>query len=304
MTDLKTLDTIIAMVVVLLVLSLIVQSIQSIVKKYAKLKSRSILDSLDDLFAYVDSKALVAKEPAQLVEEVKKEFAKLGRVSFIKKNPMVDSIAKADLAKILEKMESKKLADEVEKWFDTVMQGFEERYTRHMKSITICISIVVVVFLNANFFQVYHNISTNDVMRNAILQKRDLVQQLLKTQSQSQAQPQAADVAKQTEELKAELTALQKTLDEAPGFGIRMLRPTQVSDFALGNGVWQNVPFKNRLAHGIKVLGGFAIMVMLLSVGAPFWQDALESLFGIKNLLRKKSDTLNVEDKGGQVRSS
>ena len=41
-------------------------------------------------------------------------------------------------------------------------------------------------------------------------------------------------------------------------------------------------------------------MVMLLSVGAPFWQDALESLFGIKNLLRKRSDTQNVEDKGGQ----
>lgn len=298
MTDLKTLDTIIAMVVVLLVLSLIVQSIQSIVKKYAKLKSRSILDSLDDLFAYIDTTTLVNKTPDKLVEEVKKEFTKLGRVSFARKKPMVDSIAKADLAKILEKMDSKKLADEVEKWFDTVMQGFEERYTRHMKSITICISIVVVVLLNANFFQVYHNISTNDVMRNAILQKRDLVQQQLKAQTQS------ADAVKQAEDLKAELTTLQKALDEAPGFGIRMLRPTQVSDFVSGNGVWLNVPFKNRLAHGIKVLGGFAIMVMLLSVGAPFWQDALESLFGIKNLLRKKSDTLNVEDKGGQVRSS
>jgi hypothetical protein len=39
---------------------------------------------------------------------------------------------------------------------------------------------------------------------------------------------------------------------------------------------------------------------MLLSVGAPFWQDALESLFGIKNLLSKRSDTKNIEDKGGQ----
>ena len=27
---------------------------------------------------------------------------------------------------------------------------------------------------------------------------------------------------------------------------------------------------------------------MLLSVGAPFWQDTLESLFGLKNFLRKK----------------
>ena len=56
--------------------------------------------------------------------------------------------------------------------------------------------------------------------------------------------------------------------------------------------------------HDLKVLLGWIIMALLLSVGAPFWQDALESLFGVKNLLRKKSDTANVEDdKGGQPRT-
>jgi hypothetical protein len=40
-------------------------------------------------------------------------------------------------------------------------------------------------------------------------------------------------------------------------------------------------------------------MVMLLSAGAPFWQDALESLFGIKNLLRQKSGTQNIETQSG-----
>lgn len=44
---------------------------------------------------------------------------------------------------------------------------------------------------------------------------------------------------------------------------------------------------------------GWAIMVMLLSVGAPFWQDTLESLFGIKNLLRQKSGTQNIETQSG-----
>jgi len=49
----------------------------------------------------------------------------------------------------------------------------------------------------------------------------------------------------------------------------------------------------------VTTLVGWAIMVMLLSVGAPFWQDALESLFGIKNLLRQKSATQNVETQSG-----
>jgi len=49
----------------------------------------------------------------------------------------------------------------------------------------------------------------------------------------------------------------------------------------------------------VSTLVGWAIMVMLLSVGAPFWQDALESLFGIKNLLRQKSGTQNIEEQSG-----
>lgn len=49
----------------------------------------------------------------------------------------------------------------------------------------------------------------------------------------------------------------------------------------------------------VVTLVGWAIMVMLLSVGAPFWQDTLESLFGIKNLLRQKSGTQNIEDQSG-----
>src|SRR5215216_916750 len=48
-----TLDNLIAMVVVLLALSLVVQAVQSAVKKMFKLKSRQIEDSLAHLFQFV-----------------------------------------------------------------------------------------------------------------------------------------------------------------------------------------------------------------------------------------------------------
>ena len=51
--------------------------------------------------------------------------------------------------------------------------------------------------------------------------------------------------------------------------------------------------------NDVFVLFGWTIMVLLLSVGAPFWQDTLESLFGIKNLLRQKSGTQNIETQSG-----
>src|ERR1051325_12189626 len=53
--DLGILNTIIALVVVLLVLSLLVQSIQTLLKKILKLKSRQIEDSLKDLYEQVVS---------------------------------------------------------------------------------------------------------------------------------------------------------------------------------------------------------------------------------------------------------
>src|ERR1700730_4615952 len=61
----------------------------------------------------------------------------------------------------------------LENSFDTVMQSFEERYTRGMKLAALVISLLVVVFLNANFFHIYRDISTSDAKRSMILQSRE-----------------------------------------------------------------------------------------------------------------------------------
>ena len=174
MFDLSVLDVIISIVVVLLVLSLIVQSIQSLLKKLLKLKSSIVFDSMEDLFKYIDTQALVSTPPKQLVAEVTAQFKQLGRVSLIRKKPMLDSISKADLQKILNRLHGDKLKAEVENWFDTVMQGFEERYTRHMKSVALLVSFAIVILLNANFFNIYRNIADSDIKRAEILQRGEM----------------------------------------------------------------------------------------------------------------------------------
>ena len=287
----KTLDTVIAMVIVLLVLSLIVQSLQTIVKKWFKIKSRSILDSLHDLFDYVGVKEMQVKEAAQaseqLVEAVKGELKKLGRVSLIRKHAMVDSIAKDDLMKILDRIGANNLRGEVDKWYETVMQGFEERYTRHMKTVAICISVVVVIFFNANFFQVYQNISKSDQLRTVLIaQSEDVNRRLNALQQQGSQAP-----GTEQQQLEAAQKQLAADIDNVASLGFTPLRREQVAAFFSG---------EVEPMHALKVLIGWAIMVMLLSVGAPFWQDVLESLFGVKNLLRGKSGTRNVEEEAGE----
>ena len=90
MPNLGILDVLIAMVIVILVLSLVVQSLQTLIKKVFKLKSRSILSSLEDLFETITNRPATAdadaagsqsKTPRQLVEDVTARLKDMGRKS-------------------------------------------------------------------------------------------------------------------------------------------------------------------------------------------------------------------------------
>ena len=514
--DLGILNTVIALVVVLLVLSLLVQAIQTLVKKLLKLKSLQIEDSLKDLYEQVVDvpqttttrsfprlaglwsklKRLLrikspttAKTPAELFKDkVLEQFKNIGRKTLLG-NAVLDSLSKEDLFKVMGKLESEeffpdyikkfqvlcdqieelrialvdriaadkslrgtastkiaevrsilapifnnvtaivegnkvkpkvlfadllrlskldvrgllalideaqqaiskekgaatatgntievaalqKLSDElaavtrllgdlsqnfvnavaplrnkieqVELWFDTVTQSFDERYTRHMRTASIIISVIVVVLLNANFFQVYRSLARNDIQRNMIADAgSDLVNQLKQAQgatARPAASPaptatpnaNASPTPKTVEELKKDFQAIDSLVGTYEGFGFKPLSSEQFRAFLWSTGIWTKPwPDDNgnyswggfkltketrdgqEIAHwnaqsgsewwesrkgNVATLVGWAIMIMLLSVGAPFWQDALESLFGIKNLLRQKSATQNVETKSG-----
>jgi hypothetical protein len=215
----------------------------------------------------------------------------------------------------------------LEQSFDAVMQGFEERYTRSMKTAAIVISFLVVVFLNANFFNVYKDISTSDAKRELILQSREQVERALTAQANASSTPNPNETAEQKAErvkketgqtVEAWFTASKKQIDESAstftGYGFAPINgrdaltwlktlPPWTKPEGSQKRVWFSGDWWGYRANDLKVLLGWSIMALLLSVGAPFWQDALESLFGVKNLLRKRSDTKNVEDQGGQPRA-
>ena len=66
-----------------------------------------------------------------------------------------------------------------------------------------------------------------------------------------------------------------------------------IDDNKITGGWW------NRRGSDFRTLLGWLIMTLLLSLGAPFWHDALESLFGVKNLLRRTNEHRNIEQKRG-----
>lgn len=218
--------------------------------------------------------------------------------------------------------------EQVELWFDTVTQSFDERYARHMRTASIAISIVVVIVLNANFFHVYKTLSSNEVQRNLIVDKGpEILERSRQAQALASPTPTPANVQEALEQSREEIEILSSTYQ---GFGFTPLSLQQLQSFVWSLGLWTIVApddagarsvwgmtmvenpanvysWRNQTPgqwwqsrkSNVSTLVGWAIMVMLLSVGAPFWQDALESLFGIKNLLRQKSGTQNIESQSG-----
>ena len=188
---------------------------------------------------------------------------------------------------------------EVETWYDTVTQSFEERYTRGMKTWAIVISFLVVAYLNANVFEVYKNVVTNDALRNQLVQmgeerSKANEQRLAKAKeekNQQQVNVTLQDIRNDTEEIRKQVATLS-------GFGFQPLTWQGIKD-RFNPGRWTSHDWLDRRKEDLKTLAGWIVMTFLLSVGAPFWEDTLESLFGVKNLLRKGTKTRNVEAESG-----
>lgn len=188
---------------------------------------------------------------------------------------------------------------QAEVWYDTVMQGFEERYARHMRTVAIIISIIVVIVLNANFFTIYQAMKNPATAERVASQGQGVLDQSRAATGGTTTTPPANATPTQTPPANGTTTAdinnqVQETaglVDTYKSFGITPLTRQQFSNFFAGKYKYHDVS---------GTFFGWFIMIMLLSAGAPFWQDTLESLFGLKNLLRQKSDTKNVEgEKGG-----
>ncbi|MEP7339515.1 MAG: hypothetical protein ABI977_17390 [Acidobacteriota bacterium] len=159
-------------------------------------------------------------------------------------------------------------------WYGTIMKSFEERYVRSMKTCALVISLLTVILLNANLFDIYRQISGNDRMRDQLVNAGQQISQKLDAQraaGQTSASQTDATIKQVADESRKNI---QENIVVYTSFGFE------------GPGWWKKPgPL---FPHGkFEAILGWLLMTALLSVGAPFWQDVLASLFGLKNLLNK-----------------
>ena len=194
------------------------------------------------------------------------------------------------------------LKSRVETWYDTVMQSFEERYTRGMKTWTVVISAVVVIVFNINVLNVYREISTSSAKRALILQSADKV--LAKSKAASAANtPIDPNVTPEQVIEEAKKVFSQENINYMTDVGLKGPRwITEIPAFVKNEGytgqkTLTDPNYRSKIV--IKTMFGWLLMTLLLSTGAPFWQDTLETLFGLKNRMRKQTETRNTETASG-----
>src|SRR5262249_33085695 len=130
--------------------------------------------------------------------------------------------------------------------------------------------------LNANLFNIYRELSTNESKRNLIVQSGEQIASILREQPAANSQQ-----INQTLEDWSKKSYKEIEKNESLYTGLGFSGPRWIVD------AWKN-PQRPAAQKVVETIAGWLIMTMLLSVGAPFWQDALSSLLGLKNFLRKR----------------
>lgn len=322
-------DSIIATVTVVLLLSLIVQSLQQIVKQVLHMKSR-LMER--ELFALLSNSSYTRTWKPQLLQVMQIAGEKPG----VKK--LVDSIRNKlsglgyNDAAALERMDketffrlvgdvfdtseletrdrSAMTADEkaagirearflqqarwdMEQWYDQTVAAFKDHYERRMKMWSYVMGAVVVVWLNANVFDIYREFSTNKTLRESAVRIGERLAAMPKDSLIVTTTADGKDSVRYVPDslaFKSIQTHIRFIDSTVHAQSFQLFRWKKPADGWSWRNIWRAI---------IENMFGWLGMTLLVGLGAPFWYDILRSIVGIKERLRGGSGSGQSRERAG-----
>jgi len=172
----------------------------------------------------------------------------------------------------LQEAQSRFLA-KVNGWFDQTIDRVADRFTNSTRIVTFAGSLAVALLLQLDTAALVNRLSADPALRQA------LVQEAMKA-NEGVERPPAAQAPTGTANLLPSLSPQDReNLQTLSKFDIIEI-PTSISDWGSRwkGGVW---PMK---------LLGIILTALLLSLGAPFWYNALKNLIRLRSLIAQKDD--------------
>ena len=198
--------------------------------------------------------------------------------------------------------------EDIDQWFELTKQAFQQHYERRMKLWSFILSLVVVMMLNADIVGIYKEFKASKAMRDAAVAAVPSLLDIARRESTQVAKvPSLQNIARkdsaqavipstktmtlhQSDSLIKHQLALIETLATTKSFDIfRWNTPTgdSLRFSGTGGGLAEGtIDFISALS---KNFIGWLGMILLVSLGAPFWYDFLKTLMGVKDKLKQKT---------------
>jgi hypothetical protein len=311
---LEILDGIIATAAVVLALSLVVQAIQQILKQLFSMKSSYMERELVMMFLSDDalqklsvkwksfsSKIIpdwklfnsILRNDRAIVDQIKLKMQSIGYEDL----EVVEKMNGQQLLNIVRSLPMfanqnpdtpgslKEAIDNVTVWFDITKQAFQDHYERKMKVWALGISAAVVFALNANLFEIYQEFSQNKTLRDAAVTWAEKVVSQPRDSIITIQRVGKADtiVVKQKSDSTA-VAAIRKNIEE-------IRQSVNMNSFHIMRWYkfnWSGAYDFVHIKYLLKAIIGWVCMILLVSLGAPFWYDFLKTVMGVKDKLKQK----------------
>jgi hypothetical protein len=290
---LSLLEVLVTFIGVMLVLALAAQSVQELVKIVLALKGQATLHGLRGLLHEAVRAEGLGQSGDDVVKSVVRRLQGLGQNGVRPNALRLDALSASQLADLVKNVDPqevpdlrtlhgeaagavlKKVADRASAWFPLAMDPVADRYRRRMRGVAFASSAAVVLALNADALTIFRRARDDDQFRsrvNAATAELSTLQQKVRDLGDRcvKGKAEAADTA---------CRALGPVLDSLNTGALRVAADTTFLAGITGP----------RRPKDLSWWIGILLSTLLVSLGAPFWHDTLETLFGIKNRVRAEA---------------
>lgn len=259
-----TFQTLLALVVLIFILSVIVQALQEILKSLLHTKAETMEETVkkfmgNSLTLPQVNEALKRRglDIAALEDFNKQDFRHLlDGIEFAA--PQLQGVVASGAATLDE------IKDNIAGAYEAARAAFQKSYTAKNKKWVIALSFLVVLALNASLITIYEILAANQNLTQAISGTASTIVNAEKSAQSNASASQALNAADIYDKNRKTIT---EDLQKYPILFRTLCYPTDL----------RQEPFDE--------IVGLLLMGLLVSLGAPFWNDMLKGMMGINNAL-------------------
>jgi len=161
----------------------------------------------------------------------------------------------------------------VDQWFDSMVDRVKQFFVKRTRIWTVLFSVIVALVLHLDIFQIFEQISNDPELRAKLIVYSEAITQHAEAVMDTSDESSLAELKERLVLIRNELDAASFQLipDPYPGWNYRLNE---------------------------RHLWGVLMMAALLSLGAPFWFNALKTLSSLRPLMAKEEEEERSKQKG------